>query len=119
MDPLTSAIVGHLVGDYIIQTDWMALNKKKPGMDGLFPCVVHCVLWACSVMLFSGCWSIPLAALLFSTHLVQDGTSIVRDWMRLVGQEQFATGACSPWSIIVVDNVLHIVTIWLVWRFWL
>lgn len=119
MDSLTSAIVGHLVGDYIIQTDWMALNKKRPGIYGTFACTVHCVLWTWSVMLFSGCWSIPLASVLFSTHLVQDGTPLVRYWMRFIGQEQFATGALSPWSIVVVDNVLHIVTLWLLWSFWL
>lgn len=29
---------------------------------------------------------------------------------------QFRTGVCAPWSAIVVDNIFHIVTIWIVWK---
>jgi len=30
---LTLAIIGHLVGDYLLQNDWMALNKKKRSLN--------------------------------------------------------------------------------------
>lgn len=26
---MINALVGHLVGDYLLQNDWQALNKKK------------------------------------------------------------------------------------------
>lgn len=108
---MLGAIVGHLVGDYILQNDWMALNKKAR----TFPCLVHCLIWAACVCLFGGTFS-PLAfGLLLATHFIQDRTSIVRQWMSLIGQDKFATGICAPWSIIVVDNVWHIVTIWAIW----
>lgn len=35
---MISALVGHLVGDYLLQNDYMALNKKKSS----FHCMVHC-----------------------------------------------------------------------------
>jgi hypothetical protein len=34
--------------------------------------------------------------------------------MDLVGQKSFRTGVCAPWSSIVVDNVWHIVAIWVI-----
>ena len=110
---MIGAIVGHLVGDYLLQNDWMALNKKSR----LLPCYVHCCIWALCVTSFGGLisdWRVT--TILFVTHFIQDHTQIVRKWMRLIGQEQFATGPCSPWSIIVVDNVWHIVTIYAVWK---
>lgn len=110
---MISALVGHLVGDYLAQNDWMALNKKKSTLH----CAVHCAIWTLCVVTFAGWWSWPVIAALFATHFAQDRTNIIRWWMSLVGQEQFAAGPCSPWSIIVVDNVWHIVTIWAVWRF--
>jgi len=115
MDGLTLAIIGHLVGDYLLQNDWMALNKKKAGL----PLAVHCFLWAMSVQLFAGWFPNPAVfAVLYITHIIQDGTNIVMWWMTKVNRQyQFATGPCAPWSIIVVDNVWHIVTIWAVWRF--
>lgn len=43
-DPLVLAIIGHLVGDYLFQTDWMAQNKKAPGESGADACIVHCFI---------------------------------------------------------------------------
>lgn len=110
---LLLAIIGHLVGDYLLQNDWMALNKKNASL----PCAVHCFLWSCAVCLFAG-WNCVAWLFLFVTHFIQDRTDIVFWWMTMISrQRQFATGPCAPWSIIVVDNVWHIVTLWLVWKF--
>ncbi len=112
---LLLAIIGHLVGDYLLQNDWMALNKKAQ----FWPCLVHCTLWSLSVILFAGWLSFSIFLLLIGTHVIQDHTFIIRRWMKWVGQEQFATGPCAPWSIIVVDNVWHIVTLCAIWKFWI
>ena len=110
---LILAIIGHLVGDYLLQNDWMALNKKRNPLI----CFVHAILWTASVCFFAA-WSNPWAiGVLLLTHFIQDHSDVVILWMRMIGQKQFATGPCSPWSIIVVDNVWHIVTIWAVWKF--
>jgi hypothetical protein len=111
---LTLAIVGHLVGDYLLQNDWMAQNKKRRS----FPCFVHCALWTLAVCAFAGWWSLPALAVLFVTHFMQDRTQVVVFWMtRINRQPQFVQPPCAPWSLIVVDNVWHIVTICAVWRF--
>lgn len=109
---MVSALVGHLVGDYLLQNDWMALNKKT----STFHCVVHCAIWTACVVLFAW-WPWWTVIPLFATHFIQDRTKIIAAWMVLVGQHKFATGPCAPWSVIVVDNVWHIVTIWAVWQF--
>ena len=107
MPTLTLALIGHLVGDYLAQNDWMALNKKKR----TWPCLVHCTLWTLAVCAFAGWWNPVAVAILFTTHFIQDRTQIINWWMGLIGQKQFASGICAPWSIIVVDNVWHVVTI--------
>lgn len=114
---LIGAIVGHLVGDYLLQNDWMALHKKSSSVR----CAIHCAIWATSVCAFAGWFgatSIAVWLVLFATHFAQDRTNVVVRWMDWVGQKQFRTGICAPWSSIVVDNVWHIVTIYAVWR-WL
>lgn len=112
MSPLLSAIIGHLVGDYILQNDWMALNKKKSSLH----CAVHCALWTLSVCAFAGWWYWQVAVILFATHYAQDRTNIIAWWMDTVGQKSFRTGICAPWSMIVVDNVWHIVTLYAIAR---
>lgn len=38
-------LLGHLVGDYLVQNDWMALNKSKNNLTGwLQPYIVCCIL---------------------------------------------------------------------------
>lgn len=120
-DILTLAIIGHLVGDYLLQNDWMALNKKKHSI----PCLMHCWLWSTAVMLFSGWQWLPkphaaiVFLVLFITHFIQDRTQIIGWWMHLKWKDQskFAESPMAPWSLIVVDNVWHIVTLWAVWKF--
>lgn len=128
---LASAIVGHLVGDYLLQNDWMALNKKNDASI----CLIHCTIWVLCVSLFSG-WIFYqnftgglIGLILFVTHFVQDHTNVIAWWMRLIGQRKFMQAdeldmmtfkiipGLGPWSIIVVDNVWHIFTIWIIWRF--
>lgn len=112
-ETLTLAIIGHLVGDYLLQNDWMALHKKQSDVH----CAVHCALWTLAVCVVAG-WSAPAIWLvLFIAHYAQDRTNVVAWWMDTIGQRQFRTGPCAPWSSIVVDNVWHLVAITLVWRF--
>lgn len=115
---MIDALVGHLVGDYLAQNDWMAKNKKKAGSAGAIPCTVHCLIWSFCVILFAGWMDKPIvAAVLFMTHYIQDNTNLVRRWMSLIGQDEFAGPPLGPWSIIVVDNVWHIVTLYLISKF--
>jgi hypothetical protein len=108
---LTLAIVGQLVGDYLLQTDWMAQNKKLRS----WPCLVHCVIWTACVCIFAG-WSWRAGAFLFACHFAQDRTQIVKWWMCLKSPG-FTQPPFAPWSLIVVDNVWHFVQLWVAWRF--
>jgi hypothetical protein len=108
---MISALVGHLAGDYLAQNDWMALNKKRSS----FHCAVHCAVWTALVMLFAQ-WPLWTALPLFASHFLQDRTQIVAWYMDAVGQKSFRTGLCAPWSAIVVDNVWHVVTLWILWK---
>lgn len=105
---LAFAIVGNLAGDYTLQNDWMANNKKKVS----WICAVHCAIWTASVVTMAGpswlVWWVPFV--LFLTHFAQDRTNLVLWYMKKNGQAGFATNL-GPWSIIAVDNVLHIVTL--------
>lgn len=103
---LAFAIVGHLLGDYLLQNDWMANGKKKSSLI----CSVHCLLWTAAVVVLAGWWSWWIAPVLFITHFAQDRTTFVRWWMGKVGQDGFATHL-APWSIIAVDNTMHILVL--------
>lgn len=105
-------LLGHLVGDYIVQNDWMAANKTQR----TWPCFVHCVCYTLAVWAFSFWW-MPWWGVLacFAFHLPIDRFRLAVWWMVNVShQKAFATGMLSPWSIIVVDNTFHLLTLWVI-----
>jgi hypothetical protein len=44
-------------------------------------------------------------------HFIQDRTGFVVWFMKKKGQANFAQPPMAPWSIIVTDNIMHIVWI--------
>jgi len=100
-------VLAHLIGDYLIQNDWMALNKKKHDLH----CAVHVIVY---MIPFLWCnmhmWQLAAIAI---QHYLLDRYQFVPWFMKWRGSEKFSTGPCWPWSQIVVDNVLHI--LWIAW----
>lgn len=95
-------IYAHLIGDYLLQNDWMANGKKRES----WICAVH-VLTYLLPFLFT-----PLAwwqlALIAAQHFAQDRTAFVLWLMRKKSSAAFAQPPCGPWSVIVTDNILHV-----------
>jgi hypothetical protein len=112
VDPYTLplAFIGHMVGDYILQNDWMAQNKKTSS----WACAIHSFVWTSCVVVFTG-WGWMPFLILFAFHFLQDRTGFIRFWMNFNGQSGFATGPLSPWSVVIIDNTFHLLQIWLVW----
>jgi Protein of unknown function (DUF3307) len=93
-DTLAYAIVGHLVGDYLLQNDWQASGKKRSS----WICAIHCLIWTFWVVLFAGWYSWPVDTktiivplVLFTTHFLQDRWGFIKWYMLKMGQEKFAS----------------------------
>ncbi len=116
------ALVGHLVGDYILQNDFLAQGKKRDSCI----CGMHVIIYTACVLLFSGWWLhwpydppqtvLALVAAIAIPHFLIDRLGFVPWWMRLIGQEKFMGPPLGPWSIIVVDNVMHLVCLFWTWQ---
>jgi hypothetical protein len=97
-----SLLVSHLVGDFLLQNDWMAMNKKKRAV----PLTIHCLVYTSCIWLIGGLGGLPLL-FVFLSHLLIDGSNVISMWMNLVGQRGFKDNL-APWSVIVVDQVWHL-----------
>lgn len=87
---------------------WEVANSRW--LTGHVVCTVHCLLYTVAFFLccgwFLSWWAYPV---LFVTHWPIDRFRLARKLMTLTGQEEFATGPLSPWSVVVVDQCLHLV----------
>lgn len=121
----------HLVGDYWLQNDWMASNKKKDFGAAL----THSIIYTLPFVLI--CHSIWALLVICITHCIIDGTYIVnklnqiKNWdfknhqigyfkqrgLGILGKTsmQLADGYSDRplfiriWLIIIQDNILHLV----------
>jgi hypothetical protein len=98
-------IYAHLIGDFLIQTDWMAKGKK----GSTFICLVHVAAYMVPFLLCGfAWWQLGLIAL---QHFFQDRTNFVVWFMETKGSAEFARPPMAPWSIVLTDNILHILFI--------
>lgn len=102
-------LLGHLVGDYVVQDDYMANNKRR----STAVCLLHCLAYTMAVWLFAWwwlpLWALPLCLL---AHYPVDRYPLVAQWMYALGQSTFFE-KLGPWSGIVVDNIYHLVCLFL------
>lgn len=108
-------LILHGVGDYLIQNDWMALNKKKISIKGEIACQIHCITYSIP-FLFIGSYQAVLA--IYISHYIIDRTKII-EWFLAVRNgvfniENFGYSKERPilitvWLYIIVDNIFHII----------
>jgi len=110
-------LIGHLVGDYLLQNDWMALNKKTFTLKGWLACSIHCLLYTLAVCLFTGWWDARFL-LVFITHFALDKTMVVVYYMNFTGSfKRIISDKNNPsaiWAYAIVDNTFHLVTLFLI-----
>ena len=104
-------LIAHLVGDYILQSDWMAENKKKSNIA----CLIHTIFYVLPFLLISyiSLWQIIIMAI---QHYYQDRYNFVVWFMKVKGSPNFAKSPMTPWSIILTDNILHLCFIYFLVR---
>lgn len=72
-------LLGHLVGDFMLQNENMAINKSKYNLIGWTYCTIHCILYTiavCTIMWnFNSYWIIAV----FFSHFLIDKFGIA-EW---------------------------------------
>lgn len=64
----------HLFGDFIVQNDYVALNKKKNTLKGWIYCLWHCITYSLPFLLITN-WKAVIGIGL--THFIIDKTNII------------------------------------------
>jgi hypothetical protein len=115
-EAIVLAGAAHMVGDYVIQNDWMAQEKTKHW----WPAIIHALTYTLPFLLIT---QSPLALLVIAgTHAVIDHYRLARHlvWARnqlapfAFRPGHTATGSAADrpdwlavWVLIIADNCLH------------
>jgi len=98
-------LVGHLVGDFLLQNRWMAEGKT----DRWLPLLVHSSVYTISVTVFAmaaGGLTWRGVLIVFLAHLVLDRRIFVNWWVKNITQTKGIS-----WLVIMVDQSWHIVVL--------
>ena len=115
-EAIACAGLAHMVGDYVIQSDWMASEKTKRW----WPAIAHGVSYGVPFVLVTQ--SVLALAVIVGTHILIDHYRLARHvvWFK----NQLAPKAFRPghtatgmsagkpdwmavWLLIIADNVIH------------
>lgn len=105
-------IVAHLVGDYLLQSHWMATEKTRNSVAA----AVHAATYTLPFAFIT--WSPVALALICITHFIVDRWRLARFvvWAKngargpvtATGYADDVPAWLSVWLLIVADNTLHI-----------
>jgi hypothetical protein len=114
-------LVCHLVGDYLLQTDWQAAHKRGglgPNRVSRRALLAHITTYTLAfgpalIWLLDDidAWVIGVAALIALPHLVQDDGRLLERYIAFIKGEPATRNAA---VVAVVDQSFHIVVLFLI-----
>ncbi len=119
-------LIGHLIGDYLLQNDWMSLNKTKRTWLGFISCFIHSLIYTISICVVTWDFNIWWTLIIFNSHFYIDRYGLANKYItkfKGIGIPEFLKQStytningsdCIQASFIacvyiIVDNSLHLV----------
>jgi hypothetical protein len=134
-------LLGHLFGDYLLQNEWMALNKSKRTQEGFAAAVAHCWLYTLGVCLFMWNFSLVWISAVWFSHFFIDRYALGEKYMRYIKGSslkqyidtvnwtnskcppddftkghQMLTGGFRAFVYAVTDNTMHLILMYLAYK---
>jgi hypothetical protein len=109
-----AAIAGHVLGDYWLQTRWMAIYKSKYS----WVCTVHVLIYTLAVCIATWHPSVLFGLAVFIPHWIADRFSLARKYMMFAnGDDPFTetnpvAAGFNALVYVVLDNSFHLLCLW-------
>ena len=126
VDTFARVFLGHMVGDYLLQSKYMAIHKTDRTDDGAKQCITHCAIYTVAVMTFLQSLNPVIICLVFLSHWPIDRNSLATFWLKFINGRDLKTEFESdepyreirlPFACLVyaaADNTMHLVLLWLI-----
>ena len=77
-------LLGHLAGDYLLQNEYLALNKSKNTLNGWLAAFVHCIIYTLAVCVFMWNFDLIWMVAIFFTHFPIDKFRLAEHYMHFI-----------------------------------
>lgn len=116
-------LLGHLVGDYLLQNEWMAQNKSNNDFTGWFSAIVHCVIYTLAVCLIMWNFDPLWMGAVFVSHFFIDKFAFGYWYLKHIkGLDTYSykmvylselRAGFNAVIYTVTDNTMHLLLMWL------
>jgi hypothetical protein len=113
-------LILHLFGDYILQNDKMAFEKKKKTTKGFWYCIWHCLLYTIPFLLITNYIG---AFLIFLSHFLIDRYNIIQYFIKIkngtkntnnFGYSESVNKRLACVLFTLHDNIIHLIINYLI-----
>ena len=108
-------IAGHLIGDYLLQTSWMAAGKATKWAPLLTHCFVYTSVVSSAFLIATGMLPASVIAIIFISHVFLDRRRFVAWWAKTIMGVKDGEPA---WLLIMADQVFHILVLAVISHIW-
>lgn len=105
-------VICHLIGDYLVQTEFEALNKAL-GRFWNRALVSHCVKYTlCFVpLVFTAALNPMWLMLIYGSHMIFDQRWPIVWWRKCVTRNSDESIKATFWLTIVIDQIFHLLVL--------
>jgi hypothetical protein len=127
-------LLGHLTGDYLLQNEFLALNKSKNTWTGWLAAIIHCLLYTFAVCLFMWKFDLMWICIVWLPHFPIDKFALAEKYMHYIkgkGMKDFVKkddvhyvdkvpinrydlleGGFTSIVYTLTDNTMHLLLMW-------
>jgi hypothetical protein len=115
-------LLGHLVGDYLLQNEWMAQNKAKNTWVGWLAAIIHCIIYTLAVCTIMWEWNLIWVIAVFFSHFFIDKFAFGYWYLKHIkGLDTYSykmvylselRAGFNAVIYTVTDNTMHLLLMW-------
>ena len=105
-------LLAHFIGDFLLQSDWMATRKKQSNIA----CSIHVILYMLPFIFVE--LSLIQFILIAFQHWIQDRSKFIAWYCKTFGIFQGELKQkVLPWGHFIIDQIFHVIWMYVVMNF--
>ena len=105
MNPFEFLLLAHLLGDFLFQTSWMAINKMNKWLPLLAHSIVYTAVIGIIAFVSFGALAPWQLIIIMLAHVILDRRTFVAWWVQHIMRTNLSE---NRWLGIMVDQIFHV-----------
>lgn len=106
--------IGHKIGDYLLQTDYQAVNKKNNWIALISHCFIYTLAVSIMAYVFVGFFNWTAIFILFISHIIIDRKIFLNWWAKNIKRIRDTEEPAVQPGLIELDQAFHYIILFII-----